>query len=122
MPGKSTQQTVAHSIQLRKVQTAYRILAPRDYSSSDGRNYIWHFAKGLHALPLLLLTRCYRTRITAYKRETLLDSLALEPCGTTSLSTAGNLDLTEVRVIFVFGFEKRKGLDNFLMLCTIYRY
>ncbi len=28
MPGKSTQQTVAHSIQLKKVQTAYRVLAP----------------------------------------------------------------------------------------------
>ncbi len=30
-----------------------RFLSPRDYSSSDSRNYIWHFAKGLHTLRLL---------------------------------------------------------------------
>ncbi len=30
-----------------------RLLSPQDYPSSDSRNYIWHFAKGLHTLILL---------------------------------------------------------------------
>lgn len=121
MPGKSTEQTVAHSIQLTKVQTAYRILAPEITLPQMAGTISGILLKVyIHFLYYCSLAAIARAEPRT-KGKSLLDSLALELCGTTSLSMAWNLDLTEVRVIFVFGFEKR-GLDNFLMLYTIYRY